>query len=251
MNARYTFEAFEKTASPASDRETAPDDYAPGLLPSAGCEVLTAATLENSTETGDSLLDVDDLFVPEHYEPNYAYPLIAWLTPRSGSNGRLQRLMRMVSERNYFGVSVPIVDAEGIEQQLLETFLSLRRQYHLHTERVYLLGFGQCGTLALQAGLSQPEWFAGIAAFSARWPDTPRLLSRYDDLRGKRVLLGIGETDSAPIVSDALYMQQLLWSAGMHVTARAASTGPEADRGLLREVDRWIMQAIEQPELVC
>jgi len=46
-------------------------------------------------------------------------------------------------------------------------------------------------------------------------------------------------------------MQQLLWSAGMHVTALAAPPGRDTDHCLLREVDRWIMQGIEQPEPVC
>jgi phospholipase/carboxylesterase len=251
MNARFSSEAFEQSASPARRREAVPDEYVPGLLPSAGCEVVTAGVLAGTTETDLSTLDVDEVVVPEHYEPNYAYPLIAWLSPVASPKGRLQRLMRMISERNYFGVSVPVADSDGIEEQLFETFLRLRRRYHLHTERVYLLGFGHCGTMALQAGLSQPERFAGIAAVSARWPETPQLLSRYNELRGKRVLLGVGETNSAPIVSEALYMQQLLWSAGMHVTALAASGGTEADRSLLREVDRWIMQAIEQPEFAC
>jgi phospholipase/carboxylesterase len=251
MNARFSSESFEHTATPARRRKPVPDESVMGLLPSAGCEVLTAGVVDDTPETTLSSIDVDEVFVPEHYEPNYAYPLIAWLSPPAGSNGRLQRLMRMVSERNYIGVSIPVVDSDGIEQQMFETFLRLRRRYHLHTERVYLLGFGHYGTLALQAGLSQPGWFAGIAAVSARWPESPRLLSRYNELRGKRVLLGIGETDSAPIVSEALYMQQLLWSAGMHVTALAASGGQEADRSQLREVDRWIMQAVEQPEFAC
>jgi predicted esterase len=164
---------------------------------------------------------------------------------------RLHRLMKIVSERNYFGVSVPVIDGDTVEEHLFETFVRLRCRYHLHTERVYLLGFGDAGTQALRTALRRPAWFAGVAAISARWPESPQLLAQYDELRGKRVLLGIGEADSAAIVSDALYMQQLLWSAGMHVTALAASAGGDTDHCLLREVDRWIMQGIEQPELVC
>jgi len=53
------------------------------------------------------------------------------------------------------------------------------------------------------------------------------------------------------IVADALYAQQLLWSAGLQVSAVASPTGADSQRSLLREIDRWIMQAIEQPELVC
>jgi phospholipase/carboxylesterase len=126
----------------------------------------------------------------------------------------------------------------------------LRRRFHLHTERVYLVGFGEAGSQALETGLSQPGWFGGIAALSAAWPEKQHLLARFNELRGRRVLLGIDERDDVSIVSDVMYTQQLLRSAGMHVTALASSAGRERYRNLLREVDRWVMQGIEQPEMV-
>jgi phospholipase/carboxylesterase len=251
MNTRFSTSACDHPQPPRGRSQPAPDPVIPGLLPSAGCEALAADVRDETLPADRPALDLDEIFVPAHYEPNYAYPLIAWLSPPAGSNGRLKRLMRTVSERNYFGVSVPVNDPDQIEQHLYETFVRLRRRYHLHTERVYLLGFGEEGTQALQTGLERPDWFAGVAAISARWPDTPRLLARYDELRGKRALIGFGERDSAAVVADALYMQQLLWSAGMHVSAVAAPTGREINHGLLREIDRWIMQGIEQPQLVC
>ncbi len=251
MTARFSFQSFEHVAHPVHHREMAPEEFAPDLEASSACEAPTPRFLEESVATDNAAHDVEEVYVPEHYEPNYAYPLIVWLSPPSAPRGKLRRIMRMISKRNYFGVSVPITDPDLVEEQLVETFRRLRRRYHLHTERVYLLGFGELGTQALATGLSQPACFAGIAAISARWPETPRLLARYHELRGRHVLLGIEETDRTSVVSDVLYMQQLLWSAGMHVTAWAATSGNEPERGLLREVDRWIMQTIEQPELVC
>jgi phospholipase/carboxylesterase len=251
MTARFSSKSFEHSRGPAASRDTAPGQFVPGLLQSASHETLLAKVLEEPADFEDSAFEADEVFVPEHYEPNYAYPLIVWLAPPAAPRRRLYRLMRIVSERNYFGVSVPLVDADVVEEQLFETFVRLRRRYHLHTERVYLLGFGDAGTQALKTALRRPAWFAGVAAISARWPESPRLLAQYHELRGRRVLLGIGDADSAAIVSDALYMQQLLWSAGMQVTALAAPAGGDTDQSLLREVDRWIMQGIEQPELVC
>jgi phospholipase/carboxylesterase len=250
MNTRFSLSKSAQPPYSGGGREPVLDVMA-GLLPSAGCEAIIGAGPDEPAPAGLPSLDVDEIFVPVHYEPNYAYPLIVWLAPTAGSNGRLKTVMRSISERNYFGVSVPMTDPAHVEQDLRETFVRLRRRYHLHTERVYLLGFGNEGTQALEIGLRLPGWFAGMAALSARCPETPRLLARYDELRGKRVLLGFGEKESAAVVADALYMRQLLWSAGMHVTALAASTGQDGNRGLLREIDRWIMQAIEQPELVC
>lgn len=251
MTARFSSQSFEHVASSVHQRETASDEFEPGIVPLIDSDLSTDHLPEEAVEDDNRVEIAGELFVPEHYEPNYAYPLIVWLTAPDAPCGRLRRLMRMISERNYFGVSVPVADPDDIDQQLFETFGRLRRRYRLHTERIYLLGFGDSGTQALATGLSQPAWFAGIAAISARWPATPRLLARYDDVRGKHVLLGIEEADEPPVVSEVLYMQQLLWSAGMNVTALAAPAGTEPARSLLREVDRWIMQTIEQPELVC
>jgi len=248
---RFSSESFEQPQSSTAAGDVFPETFPAGPLPSTGCELLMRDLLAETARADADDVEVDELYIPESYEPNYAYPLIAWLSPPGGANGRLHKLMPMISERNYFGVSVPVVEQEGIEQQLFDTFIRLRRRYHLHTERVYLLGFGAAGTQALEIGLSHPAWFAGVAAISARCPDSPRLLRCYDDLRGKRVLLGIDEKGTAPIVADCLYMQQLFWSAGMQVAALASSAGSDSRRSLLREIDRWVMQAIEQPELVC
>jgi phospholipase/carboxylesterase len=195
--------------------------------------------------------DLPDLFVPDHYEPNYAYPLLVWLETSPVATGRLNRRMRQISDRNYFGASIVINDADQIEEQLHDTFIRLRRTYHLNTERVYLLGYGAAGTQALVTGLGRPEWFAGIAAVSSTWPEAPRLLSQFDALRGKCVLLGASESDRAALLADVAFSARLLWSAGVHVTSFTISCGSEPHGALFREIDRWVMQVIEQPELVC
>ena len=145
-----------------------------------------------------------------------------------------------------------VTDPGQIDEQLHETFLRLRRKFHLNTERVYLLGCGAAGTQALATGFRQPGWFGGIAALSSSWPEVPPLLSQYDELRGKRVLLGISESDDAALLADAAYGTRLLWSAGMHVTTLTTSADGEPHRSaFFGEIDHWVMKGIEQPELVC
>jgi phospholipase/carboxylesterase len=194
---------------------------------------------------------IDEVFIPDHYESNYAYPLMVWLQTTTWPRGGFERLMRMVSERNYFGVALPVVDPDRVEEQLQATFARLRRRYHLHTERVFLVGIGEAGTQALATGLGQPDWFGGIAAISSPWPTASRLLARYDELRGKRVLLGVDDRDDGALVCGVELAQKLLWTAGMHVTTVSCSNGGKTCPGLFRELDRWVMQSVEQPELVC
>ena len=243
----------QETAS-VSEQEMSEQDMASELYADLA-PVTEYALPEDSAFAAEVLVEpapgcLTDLFVPDHYEPNYAYPLLVWLENGPIPEGRLERRMRQISDRNYFGLSVVIDDVDLLEDQLHETFLSLRRQFHLNTERVYLLGCGSAGTQALATGFQQPDWFAGIAALSSEWPEADRPLLRYQALRGKRVLLGVTDADEAPLLADTAYAARLLWTAGMHVTT-VSTSGSDPLRPMLREVDRWVMQAIAEPELVC
>ena len=46
------------------------------------------------------------LYLPEHYEHSYAYPLIVWLHGDGGTEDDTQLLMPMISERNYVGLGI-------------------------------------------------------------------------------------------------------------------------------------------------
>ena len=254
MTARFSPELLAPRRSSQSSvarAESASESIAHALPPSASCDVLPVLPVGAGTDGIASLAADEDIYVPESYESNYAYPLIVWLVPPEGAELRLHRLMPMISERNYFGVAMPCRDVAEIEERLPLLFGRLRQQYRLHTERVFLAGIGASGTDALVTSLSHPHWFGGIAALSARWPETPQLLRRFSELRGKRVFLGVDSGESASVIADALYAQQLLWSAGMQVSAFASPAGADRLPSLLREIDRWIMQTIEQPEMVC
>jgi phospholipase/carboxylesterase len=154
-------------------------------------------------------------------------------------------MMRQISERNYFGMSVPNEPLESLESRVYDAVARLRRRYHLHTERVYVAGIASGGTQALRLGLMRPEWFGGIAAVSARCPAEEHLLQRYDELRGKPVFLGVAPDDGAALATDVCRLQRLLWSAGMDVSACAADAGPAPSASILRQIDRWIMNVME------
>ena len=44
------------------------------------------------------------IFTPQHYEPNYAYPLIVWLHGPDDDQRQVNRVMPLVSLRNYTAV---------------------------------------------------------------------------------------------------------------------------------------------------
>lgn len=45
------------------------------------------------------------LFVPEHFEPRYDYPLIVWLHSDDSSEWELDSVMEAISLRNYLAIA--------------------------------------------------------------------------------------------------------------------------------------------------
>jgi len=129
------------------------------------------------------------------------------------------------------------------QDELHASVRRLRQDFHIHTERVFLAGAGDGGTLAWELFLARPEWFAGVAVLGGRFPWRRRPLRRYRELRGKHVFVA-AETQDPTGVSQAEQVGRLLYSAGLEVSVRCHVPGPRRPRSLLRHIDHWIMQAI-------
>jgi phospholipase/carboxylesterase len=207
------------------------------------------------------------VFVPENYEPNYAYPLIIWLHEAGRSERDIVDVLPHISMRNYLGLALrgtapahPQSLSEGnvpagyrwarseksrllFQDELYASARQLRRDFHMHTERVFLAGAGDGGTLAWELFLARPEWFAGVAAFGGRFPWRRRPLRHYRALRGKRVFLAANADDPAGL-SNAEQLGCLLYSAGLEVAVRCHLPGRRWPRSLFRNVDHWIMESI-------
>jgi phospholipase/carboxylesterase len=197
------------------------------------------------------------LFVPEKYEPNYPYPVILWVHDAGGDESELLSLMPRISSRNYFGLSLqgsasvgesPSTgfdwprDADSIsrlESQVYQTLCELRRNFHIHSERVFLAGQGTGATLALRLLLNRPEWFAGAFAVGGELPTFDPQLPMHPELSERRVFLNI------PPTADQQHAR--LWrAAGMNlhteVEDAAAITGQR-----LAHLNQWVMETICAP----
>lgn len=206
------------------------------------------------------------VFVPEHYEAKYPYPLIVWV--QSGKNPReMQQVLPLISERNYFGLALSLDqlcrdslndNAQDehdprmtmLERTVYQQVCSLRREFHIHSERIYLAGFGEGATHALQLGLAKPEWFAGVISLAGHTPATPHLLRRFRDLGGKRVLLGVGAKDRTVSVNETVQLGRLLHSAGMNVLSRVYEGSHQISRPMLRDINHWVMQDVCETQCV-
>ena len=228
-----------------------------------------------SGSVSDQARDTRHVFIPEGYEPNYAYPLLVWIQSPQDGEAEFTRWMSEISSRNYIGVAFkatlpsedPAVDRLDLlspetaalpqtesllqcEQRLQELVSSVRREFHIHSERVFLVGHGDQGTLALRLALQRPEWFGGVAAMGAGFPQAPHLLQRYRDLRGKRVYLGGAQRDQQTPLSEVYRTSRLLHTAGLRVCTRVYEAGHEVTRPMLSDIDRWVMKSIYEPQPV-
>src|SRR5437016_5606803 len=72
------------------------------------------------------------VYLPQPYEPNYAYPLIVWLQPVGCRLAPLNQIMPILSDRNYLGtisrLALSVADpAKSLSLPSTDTNDSLRR----------------------------------------------------------------------------------------------------------------------------
>lgn len=198
------------------------------------------------------------LFIPEHYTPKYAYPLMVWLTDDERPSD-LAELMPDVSTRNFFGLACPIPRAAAprtgaaastaaetsapLLDHLKQSVLDVRRRFHIHSERIYLAGLDAGASWALDLVLRKPEWFGGAVVLGGRVPSMKEALSQFGNLQGKRVLLGSTPASGPAEGSDMKAAGQLLHSAGMQVETHEFDPA-QGEARMLSQVNRWMMDGI-------
>lgn len=279
MTPRFNFSASSNrpaNSNRASGSRTIRIDPAVGSAPAPAVPEEPEVGMESVEEAASRMVPVVESpvsrlhFIPETYEPNYSYPLIVWLTTPDQSFD-LAATMDAVSDRNYLGMQVelgraftPATEGEAFARQLHDHELTLhkrlraeitkfRRDFKVHSERIYLAGIGQGAVAALHLGLSRPEWFGGVISIDAGTDRIPQLLRRFRHLQGERVLLAHSRGASEMNRVSEQKLSRMLYSAGLRVSRRAyATTAIRKRRGsvdLYRDIDRWVMQDIAQAQL--
>lgn len=117
------------------------------------------------------------LQLPQEYRPTRHYPVLIAL---HGSGERPSDILSRWSEeatRNGYILAAPAWGGEGgynyansapEHNPVTELIKDLRRRYSVDSDRIFLTGYGDGGTMAFDVGLSHPDLFAGIVPFNAR-----------------------------------------------------------------------------------
>ncbi|MFO1020611.1 MAG: hypothetical protein U0903_07940 [Planctomycetales bacterium] len=223
---------------------------------------LPAVVPPATTDTEESAI-----YVPDSYEPKYAYPLLVWLQNGPRTAQSFARTMGHISDRNYVGLGLDLTshlgkvedkdefaaqlssEQYGLEQWVRNEITRFRRTHHVHSERIYLVGQGWGAMAALQAGFARPDWFAGVIACDVGFPQIPHLVRRFRDLKGKRVMLA--STNPTERLEQRR-LQRMLHTVGMRLCARNYPAPQKGDlpQKLLRDIDRWVMMDICSPQCV-
>jgi phospholipase/carboxylesterase len=198
------------------------------------------------------------LFVPMHYEKNYAYPLVVWLHSDESDCGELQRLMPQISIRNYvaiapqsgFSASAPIswpnctesVDAAyaGVMAAIDEAMM----RFNIQSKRIFIAGNGTGGTMAMRLAFERPDVFGGVISIDGAM-DTQHLpLRDWERCRELPVLLsGFRQSDKYS-QDDLCHHLRLLHVAGFETTVRQYPGPSNMSAKVLGDMDRWIMESI-------
>jgi phospholipase/carboxylesterase len=169
--------------------------------------------------------------------------------------------MPLVSMRNYVAVAPrgtspkrqrgryswrQVSDSIELAQSRISTAIDFAKQkFNVHARRVFLVGHGSGGTMALRVAWNDPSRFAGVVAINGALPTKLSPLRRVNEIRQLPCFL-VTSRDSrfypATRVCDDL---RLLHAAGCTVALRQYPGSDHLTTKMLDDLNHWLM------ELVC
>ena len=199
------------------------------------------------------------LFTPLHYERKYAYPLLIWLHGPGDDERQLQRVMPLISIRNYAAVGprgTQHMATRGFtwgeadqslvsaEQRVFDCVEAATTKFNIASRRIFLAGFEAGGTTAFQIGLRNPDRFAGVLSLGGPFPLNRMLLTRLDEARSLPLFIAQGRHSELYPVERTCEELRLFHVAGLSVTLRQYPCGDELNTQMLHDMDSWMMEIV-------
>ncbi|MDR1384911.1 MAG: hypothetical protein LBJ67_13845 [Planctomycetaceae bacterium] len=218
---------------------------------------------EHALATHDVIQETQySLFIPMHYEPGYAYPLLIWLHGKSNVGERqLMKIMPIISMRNYTAIAPRGLEEEGCyswpetdhgfnaaQTQIFHCLKIASEKYHIAKRRVFLAGFGDGGTMAFRVAMRFPQYFAGVISLCGAFPQGTMSLGQLNAVRQLPCLMCVGRDSPIFPPSEAAKQMTLFHTAGMVMTVRQYPCRHELSIQMLEEVNRWMMERITNGE---
>jgi phospholipase/carboxylesterase len=207
-------------------------------------------------------------FLPTGYEPNYAYPLIVLFHPHGGNDEQVLRLAPRISRRNclYISLQGPVPlntqNEEGLAaygwgepgehdtamaDYLTKAVEKTRREFHVHSERIYLAGIAEGAEVAYRMALRMPRAFAGVISINATVPRPAEgPLFRDDEVKDLRVLICHGAANEVVPLEMARRDFLALYGAGADVLLSTYPCTHTVHPNMLRDINRWVIRNVDQ-----
>jgi phospholipase/carboxylesterase len=202
-------------------------------------------------------------FLPDGYEPRYPYPLLVLFHPHGGNEETVLRLAPRVSRRNFVAISLrgperlgsgvggrPACgwgdDPEVVTDYLVRAVEQTRRTYHVHSERVYLVGVYEGSAAAYRAAFELGDRVAGVASLNGGLPRPAAgcPLFRLDQVRHLRVLIGHGIANAVVPHAAAERDRMVLYAAGADVRLETYPTTHKLHPDMLKDLNRWVISHV-------
>ena len=213
------------------------------------------------------------LFVPEHYEPGYDYPLVVWLHSDASCELELDNVMMALSSRNYVAIAPRSnqqirgngrrfrwgssnTDCEAAEDLVWDSVQAVSRSLSINTRKIFLAGFGSGGTMAQWIGLRYARQVAGVISLSGSFPTTPQVLSYWKYARDLQVLFAQRQGSTLCSEDDLLRAVRISHQSGlgykfwqMRSERDDCFDGNDLDSSMLDVANRFMMGIVSDKEL--
>jgi len=207
-------------------------------------------------------------FLPTGYERNYPYPLIVLFHSRGGSDEQVLRYAPRISRRNCLYVSLrgPVAlnarDDDGLPSYswgepgehdalmadyLVKAVEKTRREFHIHSERVYLAGVAEGAAVAYRMALRMPHRFAGVVSINGTLPRPDEgPLFKDDEVKDLRVLIAHGAANEMVPLELARRDFLALYGAGADVLLSTYPCTHTVHTNMLRDINRWVIRNVDE-----
>lgn len=221
---------------------------------------------EGEELAADSMLGLPiRTLLPDSYEPGYAYPLLVLFHGRGGNEEQVLRVAPKISTQNFIYLSLrgpePLgrrpsgqrgfgwqhANADEMFGEYVRLAVELtRRTYHIHSERVYLVGVNEGADAAYRAGFALAGKVAGVVALNGTMPRPAdgRPVFNLDDARQMKVFLGQSLNNPAADPAAMAQDYKALYAAGADVRFFEYANATKLHAGMFRDVNRWVVGAV-------
>ena len=213
------------------------------------------------------------LFVPEHYEPGYDYPLVVWLHSDASCELELDNVMMALSSRNYVAIAPRAnqkcrgndrcftwgdsqTDCNVAEDLLWDSVQAVSSSLSINTRKIFLAGFGSGGTMAQWIGLKYAKQIAGVISLSGSFPTASKVLSDWKRARDLQVLFAQRQGSTLCSEDELLRAVRISHQSGLNykflqlrLEQDDCLEANELDSTMLEAANRFMMSIVTDTEL--